>query len=93
MNEVKDSSTESESEDQCPARSIHLNSPNYSEPVQFRTNGYEATPVNSKLGHQLVKYGHQWDIDDIDEDGIILKAYIADEDLINFLRTQCHLKN
>lgn len=65
MSEVTDSDTESESEDECRARSINTNSPHYSETITF-CDGYKAESVNSALDHQLVKHGHDWDIDDID---------------------------
>jgi len=67
MNEVSDSGTESESEseDECRARSIDTNSPHYSETITF-FDGYKAESVNSGIDHQLVKHGHDWEIDDID---------------------------
>ena len=65
MSEVSDSGTESESEDECRARSINTNSPDYSETITF-FNGDKAESVNSAIDHQLVKHGHDWEIDDID---------------------------
>lgn len=65
MSEVNDSDTESESENECRARSIYTNSPHYSETITF-FDGYKAESVNSETDHQLVKHGHHWKIDDID---------------------------
>ena len=58
---MSDSSTESENEDEC----INTNSLHYSETITF-CDGYKAESVNSALDHQLVKHGHDWEIDDID---------------------------
>lgn len=65
MSEESDSGTESESEDECRARSINNNSPHYSETITF-CDGYKAESVNSGIDHQLVKHGHDWGIDNID---------------------------
>ena len=58
---MSDSSTESENEDEC----INTTSLHYSETITF-CDGYKAESVNSALDHQLVKHGHDWEIDDID---------------------------
>ena len=64
MSEVSDSDTKNESEDEYRARSINPKSPHYSEPITF-CDGYKPESVNSALDYQLVKHGHDWEIDDI----------------------------
>ena len=67
INEMSDSSTESESEfkSEClNAKAPYVNAPNYSETITF-CDGYKAKFVNSSLDHQLVKHGHSWKINDI----------------------------
>jgi hypothetical protein len=53
----EDSDTESESDNECEARSINPNSPDYVEKITF-SDGYEAESVNSAIDHQVVKHGH-----------------------------------